>query len=381
MDNIVTLKTADASILCIVILVFIYFENRIRSDRTLLSYKLFSRLVLINIIMIIIDMLSWVFQCYPGAYYKFLNEAFNFLLFIGGPIAPAAWLFYLYNFIYNDRKKTVKAMYYTLIPVGVNTALSLASLFTGWFFYTDAMNVYHRGSLYFLHPAICYTIMLFSILLVIANKKRIDKSHFLTLLLFFIPVLIGTAIQVCFYGYTLTWVGMAMSILVVFINIQNTALHTDFLTDAYNLRRLQTFLAAKSNPGKQFSAIMLDFDQLKNINDNFGHSAGDEALVELVKIIKKVIRKNDFVARTGGDEFIIILGTVREDTLNKIKDRILSGIDEFNLSEGKPYRLGISLGSGIYDTESGLSHNGFLRELDAMMYADKRSRHTVQARV
>jgi diguanylate cyclase (GGDEF)-like protein len=380
MGSIVTLKTADASILCLIILVFIYIENRMRSDRSLLSYKLFSKLVLVNIIMICVDMLSWAFDGKPGAEYQFLNDAINFLLFLGGPIAPAAWLFYLYTFIYNDRKKTVKAMYYTLIPIGLNTALSIASLFTGWFFYTDAMNVYNRGSLYFLHPSICYCIMLFSILLVLVNKKRVDKSHFLTLLLFFIPALLGTGIQVCFYGYSLTWVVMALSILVVFINIQNTALHTDFLTDAYNLRRLQAFLAAKSGMGKQFSAIMLDFDQLKSINDNYGHSAGDEALVELVKIIKKVIRKNDFVARTGGDEFIIILGTVKEETLNKVRDRILVGIDEFNLTYGKQYSLGVSLGYGVYDTESGLSHNGFLRKLDSMMYADKRTRRAAHAR-
>lgn len=376
MDNTGVLRTADTNIICLLILIFIYFENRSRSDRAIISYRLFSGMVIANIVMIIIDMLSWAFNGRQGGAYPFLNTAFNFLLFAAGPVAPMTWLFYLYYLIKNDKKKLITIMRFFMIPLLINMALAAASIFTGWYFYMDALNVYHRGSLYLIHPAICYAVTLYSIILVVVEKNNIEKRYFLTLLLFFLPAVVGTLIQLLFYGMSLTWVGMTMSILTVFINIQNKALHTDFLTEAYNRRQLNAYLAMKEKSGqrKQFSAIMLDFDRLKTINDTFGHTAGDDALVELVRIIKSAIRKDDFVSRMGGDEFIIILDTTSEDTLTKIRDRILSGIGEFNASSGKAYSIEVSLGFGVYDVESGLGHHGFLKKLDRMMYADKKSK-------
>jgi diguanylate cyclase (GGDEF)-like protein len=373
MDSTGVLKTADASIVCLIILFFILFNSWGRLEKRILTNRIFSGLVFSNILIIIIDLLSWMFNGRPGEVSVLLNRIFNMLLFMSGPLASFVWLMYLYDLIYRDRKILVKAMRIFTVPVVINAALAAASVFTGWYFSFDAHNIYQRGILFLIHPVICYAFIASAILLVILKRKKIEKRNFYPLLLFFLPVLAGTVIQIFFYGYTLTWIGMTLSVLVIYFSIQNRSLNTDYLTGASNRRQFEMYIGAKEKAAaeKPFSAIALDFDGLKQINDTFGHAAGDEALIESVRILKKCIRKNDLVARTGGDEFVIIMDIASPEELRRASERIIHGLGEFNNCSGKPYKIGFSAGSGIYEPGSGISIKDFLNIVDAHMYKDK----------
>ena len=92
--------------------------------------------------------------------------------------------------------------------------------------------------------------------------------------------------------------------------IQEMAIHDD-LTGFYNRRHLMELIETENNrserTGSVFSLAMMDLDKFKNVNDTFGHQAGDDVLITFSTIIRNVLRKTDFCGRYGGEEFLIVL--------------------------------------------------------------------------
>ena len=101
-----------------------------------------------------------------------------------------------------------------------------------------------------------------------------------------------------------------LSLLIVYLSMQEYGLNTDYLTGAYNRRQLDNYIRTKiklSRPESIIGVICVDLNEFKLINDNYGHEAGDKALKTSVAVLRKSLRPNDFIARTGGDEFVILL--------------------------------------------------------------------------
>jgi len=97
---------------------------------------------------------------------------------------------------------------------------------------------------------------------------------------------------------------------------------TDPLTGAHNRRSLDLSVNQLVKFNTPFSVIEIDIDFFKRINDNFGHDVGDETLIALTKIIQKMSRRDDIVARVGGEEFILILPHENTETALLIAERL-----------------------------------------------------------
>jgi diguanylate cyclase (GGDEF)-like protein len=87
---------------------------------------------------------------------------------------------------------------------------------------------------------------------------------------------------------------------------------TDSLTGLKNRRafdeRLEIALSVARRTGRPFTVVLMDVDHFKTINDEYGHSAGDDVLRELARLLGRSLRLEDFAARYGGEEFVILLG-------------------------------------------------------------------------
>lgn len=368
------LKTWDSCILSLIILTIIYFNARKRTEKAFLHHQLFLQLVKLNMVLIVFDFLSYVFNGRPERLSMFLNYAFNLMVFILVPLAPMIWIAYTIMQIYHDESRVHRLKYPLAILFFINTFFSIASLFTGWSFYVTPNNIYHRGDFFWIHALLCLLTLVYSFLLIIFNRNRLERSHYNALLFFVVPPLIGSIIQSLYYGMTLSWSGMTVSLLIVYFFIQNRNLDMDYLTGVYNRRQLDNYIKKKiatSTQNKTFSVILIDLNDFKQINDTFGHDVGDEALQNAVKIIKSCMRWDDFIARYGGDEFYIILNINDLHRLEARAAQINRAVMRFNSTSNLPYQLNLSMGYDVYPYEKLMNSEEFLKHIDMLMYKNK----------
>lgn len=143
----------------------------------------------------------------------------------------------------------------------------------------------------------------------------------------------------------------------------------DGLTNLYNrafldeeMRRLE---AGRRRP---ISVLVADLDDLKSVNDALGHEAGDQLLRRTADALRSVLRIEDIIARTGGDEFVALLPGASDDDAAALLDRVRSACE--NPESGDPIELSLGISVG----QPGELLRDILREADAAMYRDKRRR-------
>ena len=147
----------------------------------------------------------------------------------------------------------------------------------------------------------------------------------------------------------------------------------DALTDVYNRHYLMEYLNLLEDQKDLFpiGIIFVDMDDLKKINDTFGHKVGDFYIVKVAEAIKLSVRSNDKVFRIGGDEFIILVSRANEDILEKIIERIQKRIDKINEMEKLSPPLSVSIGYSIWKSHD-VPFQEALEEADSNMYRKKK---------
>ncbi len=160
---------------------------------------------------------------------------------------------------------------------------------------------------------------------------------------------------------------------------------TDDLTGIYNRRyffhQLERELAAAQRYERPLSIIMFDLDDFKEINDNFGHTAGDEALCTIAQRLARHARSTDIVARLGGDEFVVILPQTDERDAADVVRRLEQAVsqDPLDLANGASVSLSISGGFCSYPDDAA-DIDELVRQADAGMYANKAARKSAARR-
>jgi len=141
--------------------------------------------------------------------------------------------------------------------------------------------------------------------------------------------------------------------------------------------RADMAFARQHRAPEQMSALLfIDLDGFKDINDEYGHKAGDAVLKAMAARAKAAVRSNDTVARWGGDEFIVLLENVTPDMIAALMARLRTGLQAPVEFEGHRLAVGISMGMAIHP-ETGGDLDETLRAADQRMYEDKLSRRTV----
>jgi len=151
---------------------------------------------------------------------------------------------------------------------------------------------------------------------------------------------------------------------------------TDELTGLYNRRRFfiltEQCLKGAIRTKKRPLLLFIDMDDLKWINDHYGHSEGDQALIDFANILNKTFRESDMIARIGGDEFVVLLESTDENAETMVT-RLYENLRDYNTKRSQRI-LSISLGTAQFDPEYPISIDELLSKADALMYAQKRRR-------
>jgi diguanylate cyclase (GGDEF)-like protein len=325
--------------------------------------------------MLVVDIFSR-FDGKPGSIYPVINHLANFLIFLLNPILSSLWLLYAHYQVFHKERKTRQWLYLVYAINAVNVVMLVLSQFFGWFYYIDSDNIYHRGPLFWFPVSITVALILTAFVLIIANRKKIEKKHYFSLVFFAFPPFMCSILQFIFYGISLVLNSVVLSLLIVSFNIQDRSIYIDYLTGVNNRKKLEIYMKEKistSTENKTFSAILIDMNNFKSINDTFGHAMGDDALETSVKLLKSCLRANDFIARFGGDEFYIILDISNRNDLEETVCRINNCFEKYNESSSKPYKLDFSMGYSVYDYLSRMKVEDFEKQIDMLMYKNKRA--------
>lgn len=200
-----------------------------------------------------------------------------------------------------------------------------------------------------------------------ANRERYGKMIIANAIMIMAMVIYGTV----FYPYVM-WIGYTLVLLHIFISNQRASIYADELTGLGNRRLMIKNLSEDSKIGHSWSLIMIDVNSFKSINDTYGHHEGDDALVIVSSILSKVATENDSIAyRHGGDEFVIIHNTSDPEEVKSICKLINLGFDEFNKENRKPYKLSVSSGFAVHESDSSRSIPDIIEEADKKMYIAK----------
>jgi diguanylate cyclase (GGDEF)-like protein len=151
---------------------------------------------------------------------------------------------------------------------------------------------------------------------------------------------------------------------------QLTGLPNRYLFDD---RMRMAFARQRRTPGQECALLFLDLDGFKEINDKFGHKAGDIVLSETAERTRAIVRQNDTVARWGGDEFIILIENATQATIDSYMERLREKIEAPIACDGLHLKVGVSIGY-VMHTETEGDLDAMLKMADHRMYADKNQR-------
>lgn len=152
--------------------------------------------------------------------------------------------------------------------------------------------------------------------------------------------------------------------------------NVDCLTSVFNRRSGMELVKKKYERARQekegFTLCFIDIDNLKTVNDKFGHLEGDAFIIEVCKVIKEEIRSKGFIFRYGGDEFMILFDSDEEAEINNVCRKIAQRFEALNKNNFKPYLINASIGTFSYKPEMDLSLEQIIEIVDRDMYHNKR---------
>lgn len=275
----------------------------------------------------------------------------SFLNFACSPAIPL--LLYM---IYNKGKKS--AWFY--LPALLNLLLCGVSIFYKLIFYIAQENTYGRGPLFFVPFAVC----LFYIAAVFfqpakyqARSKRVER---LLLLAIVGLLLLSMYLEIAFNMRMLVWNGSAAGLVLYYLllNIHNFAL--DPLTGAYNRVMYNNALEGIKD-ATPCTMALIDINDFKQVNDQFGHAAGDRCLIEFTEVLNRSFHGCATVYRIGGDEFALL-------SKGRARVKFSKCLEMARAEAGKKdirFACGMLEYGGTGDMEA------CLREIDKRMYKNK----------
>lgn len=318
-----------------------------------------------------------------------MNYLLNALYFIQSGVISFLWFVYSERIQRSRLVATWRNTIFCAIPLMLLTVLTICSYWTGWLFYIDSLNTYHRGNLYFFQVLIAYGYMLFTAAKAFQLSRRkenyAERSRFRTLSSFAIPPAIFGMLQTLMPGVPLLCVGNTLAVLDVYFSFQEQLISVDALTQLNNRNQLLKYLSAKmpqysadsfdASASKHLYLLIMDVDYFKKINDRFGHVEGDLALMRVADALKRVCAdQNYFIARYGGDEFILLCELSDDAFVVALCEKIQETLSMANSGSNVPYSLSLSIGFAACTADIH-SIQDFIGAADEELYRVKQARH------
>ena len=279
------------------------------------------------------------------------------------------------------------SIFLSAIFVYAHVILIIINTQTGWLFTVEQNLHYIRGPLFILQYVFPFTYlvvtMIRSFITLSQDSNYVERgSFFINVICPLIPI-ISSLMQLYFRRIPFLAPALMFSILLIYTYLLESAVRFDPLTGLVNRRVLFRTISRwmKSPSYIGLYLFMIDVDFFKKINDNYGHVAGDNALVNVAEILNAAIEEcgsHAIAARYGGDEFNIVLDSSFPMESNEVRDKLNNMITDLNNSGKNPYKLSLSIGCVKYYPSKHHSVRDLVNAADSALYEVKQKRHTVR---
>lgn len=292
----------------------------------------------------------------------------------------------VYPFIALVRINTVKKdklQYFDLIPITFVIILYQFSYFTNWVYYFTNDNHFVRGPLGYTSQIVTLFYVAELIYLIIKYNFLKTKFNFLLILIEVLYISLSMILESIMDVKGLGINALVYSTVFYMFALQSTAL-TNMVDKLTKLSRIDGLsgLLNRSSGEKVINEILemkqsgafciVDIDAFKNINDSYGHSVGDEAIIKVSEIISDFISKDSIGMRLGGDEFAVWTPNFHNyDDISVIIEKMLLELDNVRLSADPTYHIHASIGICFYDGSYITNFDELYRKADQKLYVAK----------
>ncbi|MGN0689553.1 MAG: GGDEF domain-containing protein [Oscillospiraceae bacterium] len=354
-----------------------FHMNRQEKVSSLLDVKILSAMISLTMFQCVFDALVfWIDgKMFPMAIE--LNYIGNILYYVLNITNSYLWTLFTEYKLTGGSEKMKKTALVMAIPLILCTILLVTTPINGFVFTVTDDNVYTRTGFNFLITVflIAFYIM-YGTIKVYINRRNKGKYLILPAIYYITPLSIAVTVQSLNYGISLTYIGIAIGLVGVYLGTQSDSAYIDQLCGIYNRRYYNDYIGAFCNSKAKNSTItgvLIDMDNFKSINDNFGHDVGDEALIQFSTVLRKHMSNIGFAVRYGGDEFILITKHSEQDAEKAVAD-IAKELNEINASGKNKFNLEFSYGIATITPDN--SPDDFLNTMDSRMYEMKKERKT-----
>ena len=311
--------------------------------------------------------------------YAYLNELFNMLYLGSIGIMSVCYFFYAFSQFPYTKLKEKRLHAAVLIPFIAEMLILLSAPFTKLIFYIDDAGYYHRASTF----AIQFIPYGYVLAGAITSMQWHFKAHttrernlYRAIALFALPAFTLGAIQILCPANIVDTLefSVTLALVVNYAVLQNNRITRDALTGLANREELDRILgdsirSHKASDLQKLYVLMGDVDGFKAINDTYGHTEGDRALVITANVLQETAsRYYGIAARYGGDEFTIIINSENDFVPEIIIKDIADRLAEASIAE--PFKLAMSF--GVTDHRESDTLTAILKRADSELYRNKR---------
>lgn len=368
---------------CFVLLLVIFIKMN-RNPSLEYEFKVLRLGIIVFFVYLTVDIISNLSR------HHFIHFSWTLCTFADGMVLFSVcllcfiWLIFTQASLNGKRVRNTGYLLLFAIPLFISALLCICSVKNGWLFYIDESGTYQRGPMFMLQLVIDYFYYtwstVFAIWVFFSSENQLTRVKALTIAGYVLIPTVGGIAQVLVPGTPIVAMTIFIPTFLVFVNFQNTHIFKDILTGLNNRRRADIFLANLVNSIRKknsYYIFLFDINNFKHINDEFGHLEGDKALEYTSRCLKAIADSySGFLARYGGDEFIII---ALEDNIpnpdyfvSELKLRLL----EFCKNKALPYNLSLSVGYVKFD-DPNMTADEIFAAADSKLYESKRKFHRV----
>lgn len=303
---------------------------------------------------------------------------------IGYILRPAL----IYPFILLLRPKTnpkyAKLWYLDLIPFVFCVIVQQFAFYTDWVFWFSSDNHFHRGPLGYVSQVVTILYLVEAAVLMILSKV-INKKINISLIIIIMAYVAFAIIFESVFGLRSLGISAGVFSIIFFMfslqanHLNETSAKLKELSEVDSLSKLTNRYAGELLINEAIDKkekgvfIILDIDKFKHINDTYGHTFGDEAIIDLSKILKDSFNSDDVIMRLGGDEFAIF--STHYNSYEEIKDvvnKLFEKVNSIELACDTNYRMSISLGLACYDGGNDSTFDTLYKNADIKLYEAKK---------